>query len=110
MSRRDPPEGFFIALMAVLLLAFALALTAPSAASAGPGPELPAPGLTCTLADAWFGATVDNPQDRRPWPVRVVKLQALPTAEPGAWVQPTSGRMAAYHFHVSAARLTECRP
>jgi hypothetical protein len=110
MSRRDPPEGFFIALMAVLLLALALALTAPTAASAGPGPELPAPGLSCTLSDAWFGATVENPQDRRPWPVRVVKLQGLPTAEPGAWVQPLHGRYTAYQFQVAQARLTECRP
>lgn len=107
MSRRDPPEGFFIALMAVLLLALALALTAPTAATAGPGHELPAPGLSCDHATTLYTAKAYRLTVQR---VRVLELEGLPSGAPGAWVMPVAGPYAWAQFHVPAGELTECRP
>jgi hypothetical protein len=105
MCRRDPPEGFFIALMAVLLLALALALTAPTPAAAAPA--LPAPGLSCDHATTIYTAKADRLTVHR---VRVLELAQLPSGRPGAWVMPVSGPLAWAQFHVPAGELTECRP
>lgn len=111
MSRReipDLPEGWLIALVAVLLFAlFVLGmLLYPTKARAA---ELIQPGAVCTVSDAWYSAPFNQPQATAPEAVRVVLLAPMPTTtEPGAWVQPVAGPYSGLQFHIKAERLKEC--
>lgn len=67
----------------------------------------PTVGLVCKVTDGWWSLDTKQPaQDE--W-VRVMKLQALPSARPGAWVQPLRGPLKDYQFLISARRIRECR-
>lgn len=47
--------------------------------------------------------------NRTELPVKVVQLKTLPTGEPGAWVESTSGKLAGQQWHVVLADLRETK-
>ncbi|MDN3544649.1 hypothetical protein QWZ02_09335 [Kinneretia asaccharophila] len=112
MSRReipDLPEGWLIALVAVLvfiLFVLSLLVYPPNARAAEPIKA----GAVCTVPDAWYSVPNTQPQATAPQAVRVVLLAPIPaTNEPGAWIEPTTGPRAGYQFLIQAERLKECK-
>lgn len=115
MSRReipDLPEGWLIALVAVLVFfLFVLALLFfPPKARAAELAEQIRPGMVCQLPGAWYSTTAADPAPSRTEPVLVVALKPIPaTAEPGAWIKPMRGPLTWAEYQVQASRLQECR-
>lgn len=77
------------------------------AEEAGPAKLKVKPGMLCTVADGWW--SLDRQRPIQPEPVRVVKLQALASAEPGAWIKPLRGPMTDYEYLIAQQRLSDCK-
>lgn len=67
-----------------------------------------APGMQCTVADGWW--SLDRLQPQQAEPVRVIKLQALTSAEAGVWVQPLRGPLSDHQYQIALKRLLDCKP
>jgi hypothetical protein len=65
------------------------------------------PGMQCTVADGWW--SLDRQRPVQPEPVRVLKLQTMVSAEPGAWVKPLRGPMTDYQYLIAIERLSDCK-
>ena len=106
MAPRAPRSGAGRLVLMVVGCSVALCAQMKLARAEGAGLE-PQPGMTCTVADGWW--SLDRTQRTQPEPVKLLKLQALVTAEPGAWVQPLRGPMTDYHYHIALNRISDCR-
>jgi len=55
-------------------------------------------------------APMPDLMNRTELPVQVLELKLLPTGDPGAWVQTTTGRLAGQQWHVAQSELKGCKP
>lgn len=65
------------------------------------------PGMQCIAADGWW--SLDRQLPKQPEPVRITKLQAMVSSEPGAWVQPLRGPMTGHQYLIAMERLSACK-
>lgn len=79
-------------------------MAGPVVARAAPVVEV---GMNCTVADGWW--SLDRERPLQPEPVKVVAIKALTTGAPGAWVQPSRGKLTEHQLHIALDRLSECR-
>src|SRR5262249_55053212 len=66
------------------------------------------PGMQCLVNDGWWSLDHEHPVQTEP--VRVIKVQALPSAEPGVWVQPLRGPLTGHQYQIALERLNHCKP
>lgn len=91
--------------MAMVLAGFGTAHAVSSEANV---PEVQVQvGMTCVVPDGWWSLDPQRPVQAEP--VKVVALKPLYTGAPGAWIEPTRGKLAGQQYQVALQRLTECR-
>ncbi len=93
----------FVSLLAAGALVTSL-VSGPAVARAAPAVEV---GMSCTVADGWW--SLDRERPVQPEPVKVLAIKALTTGAPGAWVQPSRGKLTEHQLHIALDRLSDCR-